>query len=198
MNPAMNRRILLATVGVALGGAILAGCKPASAPQAAKATPQGTPTPFPISVKGVGLSTTLFDARGRVVAEVRAAEALVGAEKGGAPSDPLGAVQTADATLYQDGAAASTLKSDTLKADRDSRVLTGTGNVTLRSLTQPDGSTIRADTMVWHSNANIVTGHGHVLLTRRDIQMRGTSFVADTRVRKVTLETGGAPTTGSF
>ena len=180
----------------------LVGCRPSNpelpaAKTAATPTPDVTATPFPLRVNVSGVNSTLFDTKGQRIADIRAAKIAAGSNNG-QKNDPMGTVTQGTATLYQEGKPAATFSADLLRADRDSRTLTGTGNVRLRSL-QADAPAIRADTMTWQHDKNRVAGTGNVLITRApDMRLPGKRFTADTQVRKFKLYTGGATANGSF
>jgi hypothetical protein len=162
-------------------------------------TPSGTPTPFPLKVTASGVDTTLFDEKGRRIAEVRAAKVAAGpGSPGKSGVDPVGTVLQGTATLYQEGRPAASFAADTLRADRETRTVVGTGNVRLRSL-RADVPAIRADRMTWLHDKNQITGTGNVLITRApDLKIPGERFEADTEVRRFKVYTGGAPATGTF
>lgn len=203
----MNRIItVLGIVGV-ISGAATTGCAPKNdaakpATPAAAVSREQKPAkakPPEISASVQGLDLTLTDAKGNLVARVKAEAGAVGASEapgGGAPGGgTLGVMSKGVATVYENGKPTATLTADTMTADREKRLVTGTGNVVARSLARPDAPMIRADTMTWRHDAGEIRGKGNVLITRKpDWQFPGDSFVADTQIKSFRVESSEGDT----
>ena len=141
---------------------------------------------------------TLFDKKGVIVAHVKARSGS-GNSRSVLTGSGLGALMGGEATLYQKGSPASTLRADRIDVDQATQTVTGTGNVVARSLTEVGAPAIRADKMTWRHDKNEIRGSGNVLVTRDpDMRLPGKSFVADTRLRRFTLTSSGAPASGTF
>jgi len=208
---AFNRSGKAVSVSVALLAAgLLAGCHngapSANASPKAAASPKPTPTPLSLSAQIGNLNLTLLDEKGKPIAVVSARAGAVGPKTSPTSSPASGGIvglagqlAGSKAILYKNGVRTSQLIADTIEADREKRVVTGTGNVVVQSLALPEAPAIRADRMRWEFATGIITGSGNVLVTRKpDTRIPATTFKADTQLKKITLTGGTEPATGSF
>ena len=139
-----------------------------------------------------GLDLTLTDARGVIVARVKAQSGAVG--RTGVDTGAAGAVQRAVATLYEQGKASAVITGDQIAADQATRMISGKGNVVARSLVQPGSPTVRADAMTWRPDQHKIRGQGNVVLTRQpNVRVAGDRFEADTRLRHFRITNDAPP-----
>lgn len=199
-------RILLFVFGAIALLSPTAGCKggkqngdsakkPSASPSAKPST-----SGLPLEAQLGNLDLTLIDEKGRTIVEVTARAAAVGPGKPGTQSGSIvGSLSAGTATLYQEGKPAAKLTADSIRADKDTRIVTATGNAKVTSLALPNTPAIRADTMTWRYETGTITGSGNVLVTRKpDLRVPGASFSADTRLRSFTLNGGAGAATGTF
>lgn len=196
-------QIVLVAVGAATilsasgcqGGKRSASAKPSPSPSA-KPSPSG----LPLEAQLGNLDLTLIDEKGRTIAEVTAKAGAVGPGKAGTQAGGVvGSLSKGTAVLYQEGKPAAKLTADSLRADKDTGIVVANGNAVVTSLADLTTPAIRADTMTWKYDPGTITGTGNVLVTRKpDMRIPGTSFSADTRLRKFTLKGGAGPATGTF
>ena len=140
---------------------------------------------------------TLFDADGRIVAEVKSAQVAVGQTRQDGPQ--AAALVGGTATLYEDGKPAVALKADQVRAYDETQTVTARGNVVARSLTQVGAPAMRADRMTWSPRENKLRGDGNVLITREpDLRIPGRSFVAELTLQRFRIKGNGQPATASF
>lgn len=146
-----------------------------------------------LSATAQGVDLTLTDAKGVLIARVKAKAAAVGPSGEGGASAAVGVMTGGEATVYQEGEPAATLKADKMRADQAKRTVTGEGNVTARSLSRKDRPTIRADRMIWEHDKNEIRGRGNVVITRQPgLRVVGDTFVADTEMETFTIESADA------
>jgi hypothetical protein len=170
--------------------------KRAAEPRKAAQTPR---TP-PISVSATDLEITIFekDQNSVVAARVKARSGAV-SPNGGGEAGALGTLRDLTATLYQNGKPAATLSADRGTVNQGAGTVVGEGNVRVRSLMHAASPAVRADTMTWRQGENKIFGKGNVLVTREpDLRIPGRSFVADTAIRRFTVQGNGSPATGTL
>jgi hypothetical protein len=180
------------------------GCGEKSAPPApapveprpAQGAPEKKRQPLPVSGVVQGLDLTITDENGVLVARVKAKTGAVG--QSGAAGGAAGALRESFATLFEKGKPVATLEADQIDADPATRIITGTGSVVVRSLAHTGSPTVRTDTAAWRHGENTIRGEGNVLITRDGVRIPGKSFVADTKLRRVTVQGNGGPITGRF
>lgn len=147
--------------------------------------------PPSIGVVSTGFSFTLPDPKrpGRLLYDLRAASAT-----GQSSADGFHGTLTAVwAKLFQNGAASAILTAPRAVGGsaNKSTVVTGTGGVTVKSLTQP-GTVMTADTVVWYATLNKMVATGHVVYHdgKTGATMRGPRMVGDTRLKTITISAG--------
>lgn len=161
------------------------------------ATPKPSPTPTPRAVRAesTDFKLTMTDAKGQTVALLDAKYTNFDPLKAGGTVT----VQGVDATLYDEGKAATRVRAENAVADQKSRIVTLTGNVRAVSLSRKDTPTVRAERMVWHADQKLLTGEGKVLMTLKpDFELPGRSFRADTKLNRMTVKQDERPGTGRF
>lgn len=200
----MRRQAILPVIGIALLAAgVAAGCgrKPSgpssSGQPAVPGSPSPSPTPTPLNMTAAldDFSATMFDKTGKPAASIKALS--VGVNPDDAQS--LISVSRANATLYEKGQPAATLTAEKLVVNKETRELTATGNVVVKSLRNQSRATVRADKMVWQHDEARLIGSDNVLITMSpDVQMPGKSFEADTKLSKFSVKGNGSPVTGTL
>ena len=178
---------------------LLAGCsnrKTATATGSPTPPTKPTPTPtLPPQFQGAAqrINITLFDAKGRKIAEVSGDSAGL---------TPVGksqevSVTRGKATLFKDGKPAATVSADRLTADNLSRILKATGGVVVRSLEQEGTPTARADTVTWEHDRDRIHGTGGVKVTAdTGWEIPAASFTGDTELKTLDVVGNGLPATG--
>ncbi len=148
-------------------------------------------TPANIGVTSTGVSFTLPDPKrpGKLLYDLRAASAT-----GQSASDGFhGTLTSVWAKLFQSGIATAVLTAPRAVGGTASKstVITGTGGVTVKSLTQP-GTILTADTVVWYATLNKMVATGHVFYHdgKTGATMRGPRMVGDTRLKSITITAG--------
>lgn len=193
------RPALLAAAALLVVGA-MAGCsKPRATPDVSvKATPSPSPTPRPqqaVTAQAVDVHFTMTDVKGQTVAVVDAKTTRYDPLNGGG----MLTAENANTILYEEGKPATRLRAQKISADRNTRVVTATGNVIAESLSHKDTPTVRADRMVWTADSKILTGNGKVLLTMKpDYELPGRSFRADTKLNHFNVKQDERPGRGSL
>jgi hypothetical protein len=132
---------------------------------------------------------------------VRAKARAAAGGPGTAGGDGLGGtLRDAEATLYRDGKPAATLVAEEIAYRQTPKItITGRGGVVARSLAEKGAPTVRADRMVWHPDENQIRGDGNVRVTYGPgSTLSGTSFVADTRLKRVKILGGNDPSQIQF
>lgn len=76
-------------------------------------------------------------------------------------------LQHVHAKLYQEGKPAAIVDAGEITTDRDSKVVIGTGDVTVTSLTDPPDTVITADKMTWDQSTSKVIAIGNVHARQR-------------------------------
>ncbi len=144
-----------------------------------------------VGVVGSGFSFTLPDPKrpGRLLYDLRAASAT-----GQSAADGFhGTLTTVWAKLFQNGAATAILTAPRAVGGTASKstVITGTGGVTVKSLTQA-GTILTADTVVWYATLNkmVATGHVYYHDGKTGATMRGPRAVGDSRLKTLTISAG--------
>ena len=136
-------------------------------------------------------SFTLFDAQGRIVAQVKTRRAGVGPKGLQSTAGTGAALEQGTATLFRAGKPVAVIRADQVSADQKSQVVIAKGDVVARSLKEPGAPALRADVMTWQPKKDQIQGKGNVLITRTpDLRIPGASFVADTAIRKFTVRGG--------
>ena len=167
--------------GLDLSAALSAPPKPAPAKDA----------PAAISGGGTGFSFTLPDPKrpGKLLYDLRAASAT-----GQSAADGFhGTLTSVWAKLFQNGAATAILTAPRAVGGTASKstVITGTGGVVVKSLTQP-GTILKADTVVWYATLNkmVATGHVYYHNGQNGATMTGPRAVGDSRLKTLTISAG--------
>lgn len=179
----------------ALGLSVLAGCAPGgAAPAAAKpANPApSNPASPSLGATAQGVTVNLPDAKrpGKLLLAVRAKSATGQSQDNGF----LGSMRGIYARLYQAGVPSAILTAPKAqgRSVRNTVVVTCTGGVVVKSLTQP-GTVLTADTMVWYASINKIVATGHVFYKdgKSGATMSGPEAVADTKLKALHLSSGG-------
>ncbi len=138
-----------------------------------------------------GFSFTLPDLKrpGKLLYDLRAVSAT-----GQSAADGFhGTLTSVWAKLFQNGVATAILTAPRAVGGTASKstVITGTGGVTVKSLTQP-GTILTADTVVWYATLNkmVATGHVHYHDGKTGATMTGPRAVGDTRLKTLTISAG--------
>ncbi len=157
---------------------------------ASPAPAKNAPAPIGVVSPG-GFSFTLPDPKrpGRLLYELRAASAT-----GQSQADGFhGTLTTVWAKLFQNGAATAILTAPRAVGGsaKKSTVITGTGGVTMKSLTQP-GTILTADTVIWYATQNKIIAMGHVYYRdgKTGGTMRAPRMTGDTRLRSLAVPAG--------
>ncbi len=108
------------------------------------------------------------------------------AQSGQSAGDVVGTMHNVAGVLYQNGQPANSLTAPLVRADQSSRVVTASGGVILKSLTQ-QGTVVRCNQIVWHSDTNILVGRGNVVFRKGNFTQTGPSFQADTKLKAITM-----------
>ncbi len=165
---------------------VLVGCTPKlPALPRATATPKPTPEPLTFSAEMDRLHSVYSDGKGNRLVELR----------GGSVELKPGATQvdltTYQATLYEDGKPALTLRAKNVRFDTDAHKLIAEGSVSAQT---PDARTIRCDTLVWlpelepKRGIGKLEGSGRVaFLSGTDFALYGSHFDADTSLRTLKI-----------
>jgi len=107
----------------------------------------------------------------------------------------LGQMHNVHALLYQSGRPSATLDAPQATGNSvgKSVVVTGTGRVTVISLSQP-GTKLLADTVVWYASINKLQATGHVFYRdgKSGATMTGPRLLADTKLKSVQIVSGHA------
>ncbi len=107
----------------------------------------------------------------------------------------LGQMHGVRAKLYQQGRPSATLEAPLAAGSSvgKSVVVTGTGRVTVLSLSQP-GTKLIADTVVWYASINKFVATGHVFYRdgKSGATMTGPRLIADTKLKSVQIVSGHA------
>ena len=171
--------------GVSLSAALSAPPKPAPAKDA----------PPNIGVNFNGFSFTLPDPKrpGKLLYDLRAASAT-----GQSAADGFhGTLTSVWAKLFQNGVSTAILTAPRAVGGTASKstVITGTGGVVVKSLTQP-GTVLTADTVVWYATLGkmVATGHVHYHDGKTGATMTGPRAVGDTRLKTLTISAGHGTT----
>ena len=176
-----NRRLALALLLWPLSAVVLA------APPAKKAPP----APDGLSANAQLPVVTLPDPKypGRLLIEAHARMAEGQSQDTGFLGDMTGVW----ARLYQKGVPAAVLTAPRAVGSslKNSVVVTGTGGVVVKSLTQP-GTKLTADKVVWYASLNRIVATGHVVYHdgKTGATMTGPVMNADTRLKTVSLTSG--------
>lgn len=80
--------------------------------------------------------------------------------------DDLMLLENVKAKLYRDGKLSARIEAPEMTAQRNQRVVTGMGGVTLTSLTDPPDTIVTADKMAWDTRTSKIVATGNVYLTR--------------------------------
>ena len=169
-------------------------CLPVQAgPQAGT---HGKPAPAaPANLGGIaqGIVVNLPDPKlpGKLLCEIHA-DSAAGQSAG---NGFLGQMRGVHARLYQQGRLSATLDAPQARGSSvgKSVVVTGTGRVTVLSLSQP-GTKLLADTVVWYASNNKFVATGHVFYRdgKSGATMTGPRLVADTKLKSVQIVSGHA------
>ncbi len=200
-----TRRATASIAAIVLWGVGGCGQKKDGDKKAASATPKpsATTAPLPVNVAVEGLQSTLFDKNGQIVAQISAKEAATGTKnkEGAARPEGLGLLKTAHAVLFKNGKPSAQMDADTMEADRQTRIVVGTGNVRLKSLqadAKSNAPALRADTMTWKHDTDEVRGKGNVLITNGpDVSLPGENFEGNTALRTFRVWNGQDPQNGA-
>jgi hypothetical protein len=76
-------------------------------------------------------------------------------------------LQQVKARLFRDGKPAAYVEARQISANRKERIIVGTGNVIVHSLSDPPDTVIKADKMRWDTRTSIIVAIGNAFLTRR-------------------------------
>lgn len=107
----------------------------------------------------------------------------------------LGSLTGVWARLYQKGVPAAILTAPRAQGSSLNKtvVVTATGGVVLKSLTQP-GTKLLADTVVWYASLNKIVATGHVFYRegKSGATMTGPKLIADTKLKSIQILSGHA------
>jgi hypothetical protein len=140
-----------------------------------------------------GITVNLPDPKlpGKLLCEIHADSASGQSAENGF----LGQMRSVHARLYQSGRPSATLDAPqaTGRSVGKSVVVTGTGRVTVISLSQP-GTKLLADTVVWYASINKLQATGHVFYRdgKSGATMTGPRLIADTKLKSVQIFSGHA------
>jgi len=140
-----------------------------------------------------GITVNLPDPKlpGKLLCEIRA-DSASGQSAG---NGFLGQMRNVHARLYQQGRPSATLDAPNATGNSvgKSVVVTGTGRVTVLSLSQP-GTKLLADTVVWYASINKLQATGHVFYRdgKSGATMTGPRLLADTKLKSVQIVSGHA------
>jgi len=122
---------------------------------------QKSPSPVNMGGTAQGVTVNLPDPKlpGKLLCEIHADSASGQSAANGF----LGQMRGVHANLYQSGRPAATLTAPSAEGNSVGKnvVVTGTGRVTVTSLSQP-GTKLLADTVVWYASINKIVATGHV------------------------------------
>jgi len=158
------------------------------------AAPSGKKTaPAPLNLSGVIQMpvVTLPDPKypGRLMIEAHARTA----DGQSAENGFLGNMTGVWARLYQKGIPAAVLTAPHALGNsrKNSVVVTGTGGVVIKSLTQP-GTKLTADKVVWYASVDRIVATGHVFYHdgKSGATMSGPWLTADTKLKSIQTGTG--------
>lgn len=153
---------------------------------------QAAPPPA-LGAAAQGVTFTLPDPKlpGKLLAEVHARSASGNSVETGF----LGSLTGVWARLYQKGIPAATLTAPHAQGSslKKTVVVTATGGVVVKSLTQP-GTKLLADTVVWYAGLNKIVATGHVFYRdgKTGATMTGPTMTADTRLKSLQIMSGHA------
>lgn len=102
-------------------------------------------------------------------------------------------LQNARVKMFRDGKPAASLDAAILSANRDERVVIGSGGVTLFSLQDPPDTVIKAQKMVWNTRGNTIVAVGNAHITHRlkngtMTTSSGGRVTFDTKLEDITIE----------
>ena len=147
--------------------------------------------PPSLGVVSTGFSFTLPDPKrpGKLLYDLRAVSAT-----GQSSADGFhGTLAAVWVKLFQNGVASAILTAPRAVGGsaNKSTVVTGTGGVMVKSLTQP-GTILSADTIVWYATLSKMVATGHVVYHdgKTGATMRGPRMVGDTRLKAITISAG--------
>lgn len=91
------------------------------------------------------------------------------------------------ARLYRNGIHTADVEAPEATANQQTRIVIGTGRVTVRSLTNPPDTVVTADQITWNANTNGIVAEGNAVVTRRPptglaILQRGNRIIFDSRL----------------
>lgn len=165
-------------------------CLPALSLFAALAAPPKPPT-LGATVQGPTITVPDPKLPGRLQLMVHARE-IRGTSEGGGFGGTMSSVY---AQLYQQGQPSAILTAPLAVASSRQKavVVTATGGVVVKSLTQP-GTRLTADKMVWYAGQNKIIATGHVVYKdgKTGAVLTGPSMTADTRMQTVQMGPGRA------
>lgn len=182
-----NRRLAPALLLWPLSAAVLA------APPAKKAPPAPDNLSAAVQLPVVTLPDPKYP--GKLLIEAHARTAQGQSQDTGFMGDMTGVW----ARLYQKGVPAAVLTASHAvgSSRKNTVVVTGTGGVVIKSLTQP-GTKLTADKVVWYASLNRIVATGHVYYHdgKTGATMIGPWLTADTKLNSV--QTGAGRFTGTF
>ncbi|MFQ3548936.1 MAG: LPS export ABC transporter periplasmic protein LptC [Armatimonadota bacterium] len=133
-----------------------------------------------ITQKGVTLKWT---DKGKPKMEASATE-LIGNEM-----DRTGTLLNFSATLYENGKATSTFKSDKAVVDFNKKTVTATGGVVVKSLER--ATTVTAEWIKYDSNTKKIVGNGGIVIESNLGKIEAAAFIADTTLKTYTVKDSG-------
>ena len=154
---------------------------------------QKSPSPVNMGGTAQGVTVNLPDPKlpGKLLCEIHADSASGQSAANGF----LGQMRGVHANLYQSGRPAATLTAPSAEGNSVGKnvVVTGTGRVTVTSLSQP-GTKLLADTVVWYASINkiVATGHDFYRDGKSGATMTGPRLIADTKLKSVQIISGHA------
>ena len=140
-----------------------------SAPAAPKNSAAAPPETLQANAQGVTFNMLDPKHPGKMLGLLRA----VSATGQSTPTGFVGSLTSVWARLYQQGAPAAVLTAPHVEgsSSKKTAIVTGTGGVIVKSLTQP-GTRLTADQVVWYASLNQIVATGHVFY--RDGKTGGT------------------------
>lgn len=149
------------------------------------------PAPLNLGAAAQGVTVNLPDPKlpGKMMLEVRAREAFGQSADNGF----LGRMTHVWARLYQKGVPAAILTAPNVQGSslKKTIVVTATGGVVIKSLTQP-GTKLSADQVVWYASVNKIVATGHVIYHdgKTGATMTGPQALADTNLKTLQIVSG--------